>query len=351
LCLEIFQDGKQYLQKFPSPNYFSMDIDASLFPSPVQAEENPPLKFSFEGEGGEYFSIVIVNWLLTVLTLGFYYPWAKARKLSYLYSSTELHGSRFTFHGTGNEMFKGFIKAILVFIILFGTMTFFRFMNAPILAILSFGLGLFLVYPVALHGSYKYRMSRTSWRGIRLGYRGDRSELFSIFTKGVLLTIVTLGLYRSWLYINIRNYMLSRIRFGSLTFRYNGHGSDYFILNLKGYILTILTLGIYFFWWQKELFDYYINNLSIESENRSIKLRSKASGGGFFKLFFVNMLLLVFTIGLASPWVLMRTMRFIFSNVEVKGNVNLDTIMQTEIEYTDATGEDLSDLLDFGFVI
>ena len=70
-------------------------------------------KFRFNGEGGTYFGIVFINWVFTVLSLGLYYPWAKAKKLHYLYGETELADSRFSFTGTGAEMFKGFIKAVI----------------------------------------------------------------------------------------------------------------------------------------------------------------------------------------------------------------------------------------------
>src|SRR5215813_2652762 len=67
---------------------------------------------TFHGDGGTYFGILFLNGLLTMLTLGFYYPWAKAKRLQYLYSSTEMEGSRFAWSGTGKEMFIGFLKAV-----------------------------------------------------------------------------------------------------------------------------------------------------------------------------------------------------------------------------------------------
>ena len=77
-----------------------------------------PFKLDFHGKGSEFFGIIIVNWLLTVITLGFYYPWAKAKQLKYLYSATSFNNDRFQFSGTGNEMFIGFIKTLLIMIVL-----------------------------------------------------------------------------------------------------------------------------------------------------------------------------------------------------------------------------------------
>ncbi len=74
---------------------------------------------SFRGKGSEFFGVVVINWLLTVITLGLYYPWAKERTLKYLYANTYLENDRFQFSGTGKEMFVGFIKVFGMFLFLY----------------------------------------------------------------------------------------------------------------------------------------------------------------------------------------------------------------------------------------
>ena len=161
-------------------------------------------QLSYTGKGGDFFSIIIVNWLLTLITLGLYYPWAKAKQLNYLYGETHLNGDSFAFHGTGKEMFKGFIKALLIFGTLYGLLFLFIYLEIPAVGLILFYLGFLALLPLAIHGSYRYRMSRTSWRGIRFGYRGDRKEFTLNFFKWILLTIVTLGFYSFWMSINMR---------------------------------------------------------------------------------------------------------------------------------------------------
>ncbi len=326
-----------------------MELLSTDYTPAAAAPEKYP--FSFKGHGSEYFGIVIVNLLLTIITLGLYYPWAKARQLQYLYGATEFTGSRFEFHGTGQEMFKGFVKAILIVTILVGSFVGFTYLKMPILAMLVYLGGIVFLIPLAIHGSYRYRMSRTSWRGIRFGYRGDRGELMGRFMKDVLLTIFTLGIYGAWLKMHLRTYVVSNIRFGNATFKYKGAGGEFLGLNIKGYFLSLITLGIYFFWWQKELFEYYVNNLSLEHGDERIKLRSTATAGDFFRLIVVNFLIIIFTLGIGSAWVVTRTLNFLFSKIEISGNIDLEDLVQTEDSYTDATGDDLSDMLDLGFVI
>ena len=174
--------------------------------------------------------------------------------------------------------------------------------------------------------------------------------LFRSF-KELFFTIISLGIYGAWFSMNLRNYVLGHIRFGNAEFKYRGRGSEYFLLNIKGYFFTILTLGIFMFWWQKDLFNYYINHLSLHQNDREIRFRSNASGGDFAGLMIVNFLLMIFTLGIGYPWIVTRTLKFIFSKIEVVGNIDTDQLVQTEAAYTDATGEDMSDMLDIGFVI
>jgi uncharacterized membrane protein YjgN (DUF898 family) len=308
-------------------------------------------KFEFHGKGKDFFGIIIVNWFLTIVTLGFYYPWAKAKQLQFLYGETALNGDRFAFNGTGKEMFKGFIKALLLFGVLYGLLFLFLYLKMPALGLVLFYLGIIAILPLAIHGSYKYRMSRTSWRGIRFGYRGDRNELIKSFFKWILLTIVTFGIYGSWLTVNLRKYLLGNVRFGDIDFKYEGDGGDYFLLNLKGYFLTVITFGIYGFWWQKDLFDYYINNLSLHKGNESISLNSTVTGGDFFSLSIINLFIIIGTLGFGYAWVVTRTMTFILSKIELNGTIDLDSIQQTEGNFKDATGEDISDFLDLGLVM
>jgi len=80
---------------------------------------------TYHGDGKSLFKIYIVNVLLSVITLGVYYPWAKAKLLAYHYSETELENSRFAFLGTGKEIFKGFVKALLIFAVWYGGLFYF----------------------------------------------------------------------------------------------------------------------------------------------------------------------------------------------------------------------------------
>jgi uncharacterized membrane protein YjgN (DUF898 family) len=303
-------------------------------------------QFQFFGKGTEYFSIMIVNWLLTLVTLGLYYPWARAKRLKYIYGQTALNDERFNFSGTGKEMFLGFIKVMLSYIVVMGVYFLLLDLRMPLLAVLFLFLAFFAIVPLAIHGSFRYRMSRTSYRGIRFGYRGDRMELIKNCLKWGGLTIVTFGIYAAWMEMKIRRYTHQNIRYGDVEFKNNCDGTDWFFLNLKGYFLSVITAGIYSFWWQRDIFNYYIDNMSMRKGEQRVRCYSTATGGGFFKLLLGNLLIIVFTLGFGTAWAEMRMQHFIWNNIKMKGDINLDEIHQTEEEYADAFGEDAMDFFE-----
>ena len=303
------------------------------------------------GKGFDFFKIQIVNFLLQIVTLGFYYPWAKANTLDYLYSHTTLQDHPFSFTGTGKEMFKGYVKLLLFMGILFSVFYILVINNMGGWGLLLIYLTLFLIIPFALHGSYRYRMAKTNWRGIRFGYTGNRSELFILFFTGLFLTIITLGIYGPWFYMKLRRYIIGNIKMGDAQFSYSGNGGDFFVLNLVGYILTFFTLGIYFFWWQRDLFRFFINNLRMQKGDQMVRFQSTASAGDFFSFIVINLLIVVFTLGLGIPWVIIRSLQFVTEHIQIEGNILLEELVQQQEDFNDAAGEDVIDWLNFDLVI
>jgi len=63
------------------------------------------------------------------------------------------------------------------------------------------------------------------------------------------------------------------------------------------------------------------------------------------------MLIFIFTLGIGFAWIQVRTLKFIANNISLSGDYSFDELQQTQQNYTDATGEDIADLLDLGFTI
>ena len=194
----------------------------------------PTIKYF--GKGAEFAIIYFKNIILTLITLGLYYPWAKVEILKYHYQSTELEQARFSFHATGKEVFRGFIKVYVIFILLYAFLFYALQTENDVLMVSAIGffyLFLLLIIPFAIHGAVRYRSSRSSWKGIHFKYLGDRTEFFWLYVKGLLITVFTLGIYGAWFQVDIRKYIFSHLRFGDLSFDFKGNGGDLFIITLK----------------------------------------------------------------------------------------------------------------------
>lgn len=313
-----------------------------------------PKRFKYLGKGGEFAVIYFKNLLLTIFTLGLYYPWAKVERLKYHYQSTELDKARFSFTGTGNEVFKGFIKVYAIFItlyvfLLYGMQT--QNETITFTAIGFFYLFLILITPFAIHGAARYRASRSAWKGIHFKYIGDRMELFWKCVGGALLTIVTFGIYGAWFAVDVRKYILSNLRFGNLSFDFKGKGESLFWINLKMILLMYPTIGIYTFWYQKNLWSFYADNTEITQNGKRVKFRFTMKAGDVFELIVVNFFLIFFTLGLATPWVIVRTFQFMLRFLYIEEGLDTDSIHQTTYDdYDDAAGDDWLDFLDFDFI-
>lgn len=316
--------------------------------------ENQEFKklLKFNGDNSKAVGMFIINQLLTLVTLGIYYPWAKATTLKYTYGESEYLGTRFEFHGTGKEMFIGFLKAIGVIILFYALMGgavwvgIKTSMAVAYLIIAVAYIGFLLLIPAAIHGSNKYRLSRSSWRGIHFGYRGDLKEFTKLFLKEMFLTIVTIGIYASWFHVSMRKYVLGHTRFGNVEFKFIGIASELFVIRLKGIILTILTLGIYGFWYMKDVIAYEVNNTKIVQGEKEISIRSTLTGGDIFVMFVTNYLIIIFTLGIGFGIALNRIMRVTYSNIEFDSEIDTNNLVQTEEEYKDAAGDDMLSMLD-----
>jgi uncharacterized membrane protein YjgN (DUF898 family) len=303
---------------------------------------------SFYGKGGSLFGIIIVNALLTIVTLGIYSFWAKVKVRRYLYNQTEFAKDRFAYHGTGKELLIGFLKAVLVLGIFY--VAFFltaRFVN-PGVAIALIYIGIVALIPLALYGSMRYTMSRTSWRGIRFSFRGGLGECYREYLGGMLLTVLTLGIYLPFYQANMRRYWSNSTYFGNTPFRYDGKGSamvGYFLLAI---LLTIPTLYLYWVWYAARQTRYHWSHTSFSNAEFS----STVTGGAMLWLAFSNILLLIVTLGLAFPWIFIRSIRFQLERTGLTGQIDWTKIMaDARAPKVGATGESLADGLDVGVAI
>lgn len=150
---------------------------AELAPAPFVPRQ---LNIEFTGSGSEYFRIWIVNLLLTLVTLGLYLPFAKARRIRYFYANTHIAGQALSFHGDAWKMFRGFV----LLAVLMGVYAIAGHFS-QIAALIAF-IALCAVWPALWRASMQFRLANTSWRGLRMAFDGS--------LKGAYLAVAPLYL-------------------------------------------------------------------------------------------------------------------------------------------------------------
>ena len=325
----------------PPPPPPSLPAPGGFDPYAV-APARPRTRLFFHGTGGSLFGIHIVNVLLTLVTLGVYYFWAKTRVRIYLMSQTEFEGSRFAWHGTGRELFWGFLKAFAVFGIPTVVLIAIRdLLDVPAelkyLAGILVPLVFVVVLPLAMVGARRYRLSRISWRGIRFSFRGRPGEFVRIFILGSLLSSLTFGLYYPIFDTRRHEFMTSHSWFGNRRFRFDGRGLDLFWPFLVAVLLALPTFGLILLWYLARKRRYFWDHTLVGEA----RFRSGVTGRALFGLYLVNLLLLVLSVGLAWPWVKVRSVRFALRYLSLEGPLHLDEVQQ-DARAGSATGEGLA---------
>jgi len=317
----------------------------------VQEQHHEDHELQFHGDGAQYFGIVALNVLFTVLSLGLYYPWAKTTYRKYLWNESELNDSRFTFNGTGKEVFKGFLLVYLVVAIFYLSPFLVQMTGNFTLLPIIYGIVFLLmiaVLPLAIYGSFRYRISRTSWRGIYFDFDGNYKDFAGIFYLNAFFTIITFGIFSAWMRTRIMKYLLSHTTLGQNRLDFHGDGATLFGINLIGGILMYPTLFMYIPIWMKDRFNFTINNLTIEDQEKRRAFHSTLQSGEAWKTLMVNGLLLIVTLGLAFPWTVIRKMRMYFDNIVIPHDFDLDELSQADSSYSNATGDEIGDFLDIG---
>ncbi|MBL8178667.1 MAG: DUF898 domain-containing protein [Bryobacterales bacterium] len=315
--------------------------------APLPAQAVVPHRFTFHGSGGELLLLYVKTFLLSMITLGIYSFWGRTRIRQFFAENTRFDNVAFAYHGTGLELLIGFGKALGVILLLGVQFGVFQLAAGETLGSILGGIvfvaGMLSLVPLAMVGAWRYRLSRTSLRGIRFSFRGNLIDFCKVYFPGLLLTAITFSIYAPFFWNNVRRYYARNAYYGNARFAYEGEGRDLLAPWLIGLLLTPFTLGASMLWFQLQRFNYQWNRTQFQNA----RFASAVSFGDYFLLHLTNFLLAVFTLGIAMPWVMIRTVRFAFDRVSLNGSLNLQAIAQEFID-SGAAGEGMDTLLQDG---
>ena len=294
---------------------------------------HPPLnnrRFSFNGEGKELFYIFFKNLAFCILTLGLYWPWAKANKLRYLYEQTFFEGKMFLYQGRAIQMFWGMFKTLalvllpaIALVFLFYTKLIFFYWLLPF-----YFFWILMLVPLAFAGSIRYHLANSVYNHMHFYYDGSNIKLLQLWIKGFFLSLITLGIYTPWFIVDLLKELAGNTYYGQLHFKFEGDAKELWGRIILGLVLCCISFGIYFFWWRADLHNYIVNRVLLvnEANNERDRFYANAKGAELMVLIIGNLFMLIFSLGLAYPWVFVRSFKYFLSKLCMSSNINLNQV-------------------------
>jgi uncharacterized membrane protein YjgN (DUF898 family) len=338
-------------------------------PVPFAAEIIQDSRFKFHGNASEYFGIWISNLALTIITLGFYAPWAKVRRLRYFYGHTSLANRTFDFTGVPSKILIGrLIAAAVYFLFAFGGQ------YSTEVAVAGFIL-LFLVLPWLLRATFRFNARNSKYSNSRLFFSGSNAGMYKMFFLALLLTVLTMGVmfpFALWLY---KRYQFEHLHLGQLDFKFDVDVGQYFAAILIPYfaamgifvVSAIVIGGVAFGLGQ---FDFkvlipvfialYVGMLAIgpliqarlyKSTWQHISLADNrfqcdVNQWRFTWIVVTNWIARIFSVGLLSAWAAIRIYRYKVESLSVLLVDQPDTLLTLAQQPPAAFAEELTDILD-----
>jgi uncharacterized membrane protein YjgN (DUF898 family) len=184
--------------------------------------------FAHRGTFTNVLGLALKNAGLTIVTLTLYRFWARTSMRRRLWSRMWVLGDPLEYTGTGGELFRGFLISLPTFFI----PAIFVFYVAPFamdpVAATWLGIGFYaFAVPLVAAARYwmrRYQLSRTRWRGIRLGLAGSAWSFAFASSGWTILQTLSLGWYTPVARMNRAKLIWSNTRFGDQPFEFVDDG-------------------------------------------------------------------------------------------------------------------------------
>ncbi|WP_343563799.1 YjgN family protein [Kiloniella sp. b19] len=358
---------------------------------------------AFSGDGKEYFGIWLNNIFLSIVTAGIYSAWAKVRNKQYFLGHTKILGDGFGYHATGMQILKGRLVVLgclagFTFLQDFLLMDEELILYLPVLMILFF----FVLYPWAMNKSLAFSARMTSWRTVRFKWHGTFGRTFVYYTLAPYLVLLSFGLAGPWVArktaeyfvenhsLGTRRLSLSKMSLGRISLTYflcimlpfavlfaslvlllggvvlaavstaeNGQflnwsteGEELRNLILSGLVEAILILFIVVIFLSWKLFRLWLlremlRSLQLPDVARFTSFLDMGKGGW---IIVSNLVLFVLSLGVATPWLMVRYQKYLVETTGVVTSRELAVFVSAQQSEQSAIGEGFTDFesLDFG---
>jgi len=272
----------------------------------------------FTGTRKPLFWLLLKNALFTILTLGIYRFWAKTWVRQYYWSHVRVFGDPLEYTGRPIELLVGFLIVLAILLPMGGIFSSLEFMAEGAAPIFQRALNvayyfvLYMLIQVAFYRLWRFRLTRTTWRGIRFGLDGSAWKYLGLAILWGVVTVLSLGLAFPWMRAKLIEYRMNHSRFGNTTLTFHMPMQDLwglFIPWLATYLVCFgALLSLAFFYWS-DLESIW--NLAMgTTEAVDLKPGSFAGFGAFFILFLSFPIFLV--------WYRTRELQFTINGIKLE---------------------------------
>jgi uncharacterized membrane protein YjgN (DUF898 family) len=266
-------------------------------------------RLSFDGDGGSLAGRFFVGLVVSMLTFGLFAPWMATWILQWTWEHTRLATPtgevRFRFQGTGGALFG-------------------RLFLGGLLTVLT--LGIYLPWALVSLANWALEGTEGTLNGRTFKARLDATggEALPLVLKGVLLSVVTLGIYAPWFACGLCRWAATRTRIqaeGSapLEASFGGTGGELLVLAVVGGVLTSATFGLFGPFFQVALWRFFTGRTRITIQGVAWAGEFTGTGWGWFQELFVGILLTIVTLGIYLPWLVARQARFRLNHTQFLG--------------------------------
>jgi len=339
----------------------------------------------FSASTSEYFRIWIVNLALTIVTLGIYSAWAKVRKRRYFYGHTRIDSESFEYRANPVVILKGRLIAVALFAVFYAISHYAPlYIWAIYLALLFFG-------PWLVVRSLAFNAYNTAYRNVRFAFSGTYRTCLGLVLGHGLLTVVTLGLGFPFLRRRLVQFAAESHSYGTTRFALAEGFKRLFVrpyfvamgvsilLGLAlvaffaavgviaggsakagtvrpGWMSTAIIAGVVVFYALLFLQVAYIkartvnavwNHLSLGPMRFESALRAR----DLIWLYLSNFIVVALTIGLATPWAAVRSMRYRASKTTAIASGPLDGFAEGQAQRVSVAGEEVADFFDIDIAL
>ncbi len=333
----------------------------------------------FSGKADEYFSIWIVNILLSVVTLGIYSAWAKVRTLRYFYGHTRVDGHGFHYLAKPMQILKGRLLAV-AFFALYSVLS----ATTPVLGGLMM-LAMVFLFPWIINQGMRFHMRMIQHRNVRFSFAGSYGEALVNFILLPVASLFTFYLMLPWVLKRIDEYLHSNIRYGGKPLEVKLLTSNYYVAALTAiavsmiafFILALLAglgfggltlagadtqsgampvvMGVLFaaFYFVavalvSAIYQAMIRNHLVSScrFDNVAEFESDLKVVDYTLLILSNTIAIVCTLGLAYPWAKIRKTALLADATHVTLMPGINELTDQQDEQTGAFGEEAANVFD-----